>query len=293
MSPPPSARWSRRPASRAPGCSGVGVSVPGQVDRATGISEYAPNWDWHDVPLRRPAHRAHRLPAVPGQPAARQRGRRAVVRGRARARERRGGQPRHRRGRRSRPGRRTAPGRQQQRRRVGPHHDGAGRTPVPLRQPWLCGGVRRRARHHAEPARTRAPTARCCTVRTRRRPSTRWPAGSRRATPWRAGSSDDTARYLGAGVADLVNLFNPEVVVLSSWVAAALGEPLLAEVREAVPGTRCHGRWPPPRSSSPRSPPTRCAWARRRSRSKAPSSPSGRGTANAPPPCRSRTATPS
>lgn len=30
---------------------GVGVSVPGQVDRDTGISEYAPNWDWHDVPL--------------------------------------------------------------------------------------------------------------------------------------------------------------------------------------------------------------------------------------------------
>lgn len=44
----------------------------------------------------------------------------------------------------------------------------------------------------------------------------------------------DTARYLGAGIADLVNLFNPEVVVLSSWVAATLGEPLLAEVREAV-----------------------------------------------------------
>lgn len=30
---------------------GVGVSVPGQVDRDTGIAEYAPNWDWHDVPL--------------------------------------------------------------------------------------------------------------------------------------------------------------------------------------------------------------------------------------------------
>jgi predicted NBD/HSP70 family sugar kinase len=44
----------------------------------------------------------------------------------------------------------------------------------------------------------------------------------------------DTARYLGAGIADLVNLLNPEVVVLSSWVAAALGEPLLEEVREAV-----------------------------------------------------------
>lgn len=44
----------------------------------------------------------------------------------------------------------------------------------------------------------------------------------------------DTARYLGAGIAVLVNLLNPEVVVLSSWVAAALGEPLLREVREAV-----------------------------------------------------------
>jgi predicted NBD/HSP70 family sugar kinase len=44
----------------------------------------------------------------------------------------------------------------------------------------------------------------------------------------------DTVRYLGAGIADLVNLFNPEVVVLSSWVAAALGEPLVDEVREAV-----------------------------------------------------------
>ncbi|CAM5662291.1 hypothetical protein SGLAM104S_03628 [Streptomyces glaucescens] len=30
---------------------GVGVSVPGQVDRDTGVAEYAPNWDWHDVPL--------------------------------------------------------------------------------------------------------------------------------------------------------------------------------------------------------------------------------------------------
>ena len=30
---------------------GVGVSVPGQVDRETGVAVYAPNWDWHDVPL--------------------------------------------------------------------------------------------------------------------------------------------------------------------------------------------------------------------------------------------------
>ncbi|MEV6794491.1 ROK family protein [Streptomyces sp. NPDC051320] len=44
----------------------------------------------------------------------------------------------------------------------------------------------------------------------------------------------ETARYLGAAVADLIQLLNPEVIVLSSWVAATLGKPLLDEVREAV-----------------------------------------------------------
>ncbi|MCX4553839.1 MULTISPECIES: ROK family transcriptional regulator [unclassified Streptomyces] len=44
----------------------------------------------------------------------------------------------------------------------------------------------------------------------------------------------ETARCLGAALADLVGLLNPEVIVLSSWVAAALGEPLLDEVRTAV-----------------------------------------------------------
>lgn len=31
---------------------GVGISVPGQVDREHGVSVFAPNWGWHDVPLR-------------------------------------------------------------------------------------------------------------------------------------------------------------------------------------------------------------------------------------------------
>ncbi|MFJ7899774.1 ROK family protein [Streptomyces sp. NPDC096198] len=44
----------------------------------------------------------------------------------------------------------------------------------------------------------------------------------------------DTARFLGAATAGLVQLLDPEVVVLSGWVAAALGEPLLTEVRAAV-----------------------------------------------------------
>jgi predicted NBD/HSP70 family sugar kinase len=43
-----------------------------------------------------------------------------------------------------------------------------------------------------------------------------------------------TARYLGVAVGNLVNLLNPQVIVLSSWVAARLGDALLAGMREAV-----------------------------------------------------------
>ncbi|WP_035737310.1 ROK family transcriptional regulator [Glycomyces arizonensis] len=31
---------------------GLGVSLPGQVDVAGGVSTFAPNWNWHDVPFR-------------------------------------------------------------------------------------------------------------------------------------------------------------------------------------------------------------------------------------------------
>ncbi|MEH0929104.1 ROK family transcriptional regulator [Micromonospora sp. CPCC 205558] len=44
---------------------------------------------------------------------------------------------------------------------------------------------------------------------------------------------DDTAGYLGAGVANLINLFNPERVVLGGWAAMALGD-LLPAVRKAA-----------------------------------------------------------
>ncbi|MET7822543.1 ROK family transcriptional regulator [Micromonospora zamorensis] len=44
---------------------------------------------------------------------------------------------------------------------------------------------------------------------------------------------DDTAGYLGAGVANLINLFNPERVVLGGWAAMALGD-LLPAVRAAA-----------------------------------------------------------
>jgi glucokinase len=44
----------------------------------------------------------------------------------------------------------------------------------------------------------------------------------------------DTARFLGAGIANLLNVFNPDVVVIAGGVTQAgdaLFEPLRAEVR--------------------------------------------------------------
>ncbi|RGC69426.1 N-acetylglucosamine repressor [Micromonospora sp. MW-13] len=45
---------------------------------------------------------------------------------------------------------------------------------------------------------------------------------------------DDTVGYLGAGVATLINLFNPERVVLGGWAGLALGERFLPRIREAT-----------------------------------------------------------
>jgi len=45
---------------------------------------------------------------------------------------------------------------------------------------------------------------------------------------------DETAGYLGAGVADLINLFNPERIVLGGWAGIALGAHLLPAIREAA-----------------------------------------------------------
>lgn len=45
---------------------------------------------------------------------------------------------------------------------------------------------------------------------------------------------EETAGYLGAGMANLVNLFNPERIVLGGWAGVALGESLLPKIREAV-----------------------------------------------------------
>lgn len=45
---------------------------------------------------------------------------------------------------------------------------------------------------------------------------------------------DETASYLGAGVANLINLFNPERIVLGGWAGIALGAHLLPAIRRAA-----------------------------------------------------------
>ncbi|MEU8934722.1 ROK family transcriptional regulator [Streptomyces sp. NPDC048409] len=212
---------------------GVGVSVPGQVDRDTGIAEYAPNWDWHDVPLldllsEHIAHPLHldnplRACAVAEQwfGAARGRGDAVVVNLGTGV------------------GAGLALG--------GGLHRGVsnsagewGHTTLVLDgRPCHCGnrgcvetyvgapGIMLNLREACPDSPLLRPDDQTATIEALAR-------GVADGDPVAVRVVRDTARYIGAGVANLVNLLNPELVVLSSWVARRLGGPLLEEVREAV-----------------------------------------------------------
>jgi predicted NBD/HSP70 family sugar kinase len=45
---------------------------------------------------------------------------------------------------------------------------------------------------------------------------------------------DETAQYLGAGIGTMINLFNPDRVVLGGWAGLLLGGPLLPQIRESA-----------------------------------------------------------
>jgi predicted NBD/HSP70 family sugar kinase len=45
---------------------------------------------------------------------------------------------------------------------------------------------------------------------------------------------EETAKFLGAGIANLVNLFNPERIVIGGWVGHLIGPELLPEIRKAA-----------------------------------------------------------
>jgi predicted NBD/HSP70 family sugar kinase len=53
---------------RAADVAGVGVSLPGQVDREGGVSIHAPNWGWHGVPFKSLFQRRSGLPVLLDNP---------------------------------------------------------------------------------------------------------------------------------------------------------------------------------------------------------------------------------
>jgi len=56
------------------------------------------------------------------------------------------------------------------------------------------------------------------------------------ADPAAAQVLDEVVSYLGAGIANLVNLFNPERVVVGGWLGRALAGPLLPRISAAAKG---------------------------------------------------------
>ncbi|MGY0490907.1 ROK family protein [Streptomyces sp. WG-D5] len=51
---------------------------------------------------------------------------------------------------------------------------------------------------------------------------------------------DETAEFLGAGIADLVNLFNPERIVVGGWAGLLLGPRLLPAIRRSAASYALH-----------------------------------------------------
>ncbi|MFF5156749.1 ROK family transcriptional regulator [Streptomyces sp. NPDC000348] len=212
---------------------GVGVSVPGQVDRDTGVCAYAPNWDWHDVPLlgllaERIAHPLYldnplRACAVAELWFGAARGHEDAVvvnlgTGVGAGLVLGGGVHRG----------------------VSDSAGEWGHTTLVLDgRPCHCGnrgcvetytgapGIMLNLRELSPDSPLLRPGDQTATVDALAR-------GVGAGDPVAVRVLQQTARHLGAGIAGLINLFNPEVVVLSSWVAAAFGEPLLDEVRAAV-----------------------------------------------------------
>jgi len=54
------------------------------------------------------------------------------------------------------------------------------------------------------------------------------------ASPLAAAILEETAQYLGAGIGSLINLFNPERVIIGGWAGLLLSDRLLAPIREAA-----------------------------------------------------------
>ncbi|WP_059006379.1 ROK family protein [Streptomyces specialis] len=223
-------------ASRAaaePRVLGAGISVPGMVDREGAVSVFAADWGWHDVPLlgllsERVPYRLYLdtplracLVAELWFGAARGRDDAVVVSlgsgvGAGLAL---GGTPY---------------------RGVSNSAGEWGHTTLVLDgRPCHCGrrgcvesyvgapGIMRNLRETSPDSPMLAPGDQAATV-------ARLARGYVEGDPVARQVLRTTAGYLGAALADLVNLLNPEIIVLTGWVARRLGPPLLELAREAL-----------------------------------------------------------
>jgi predicted NBD/HSP70 family sugar kinase len=212
---------------------GAGISVPGQVDQHGGVSVFAPNWNWHNIPLRGLLAERLGIPVYLDNPL-----RAAIVAelwfGAGRRREdivvlNLG----------------TGVGAGLAFR--GALYRGAtnsagewGHTTLVLDgRPCHCGGRGCVETYVGAPGiirhlRELDPDSPMLHAKDQTATIGALARGIEAGDPVAQKVLTETARYLGAAVANLVNLVNPEVIVLSSWVAARLGEPLLTEVQAVV-----------------------------------------------------------
>jgi predicted NBD/HSP70 family sugar kinase len=212
---------------------GVGVSVPGQVDRDGGVSVNAANWGWHDVPLRDLLRARLELPLYLDNPL------RAGVVAELWFGAGRGfddivvvslgtgvgaglafGGVLYR-------GATNSAG-------------GWGHTNLmPGGRPCRCGARGCLETYVGAPGimltlSERAPRSPMLHRDDQSATIDALAQGLRVGDPDAVATVELTAAQLGLAVADLVNLINPQVVVFGSWVAARLGEPLLDRVRTAA-----------------------------------------------------------
>jgi predicted NBD/HSP70 family sugar kinase len=212
---------------------GAGISVPGQVDRRGGVSVFAPNWNWHDVPLRDLLAERLDIRMYLDNPL-----RAEVVAelwfGASHGREdiivlNLG----------------TGVGAGLAFR--GALHRGAtnsagewGHTTLVMDgRPCRCGGRGCVEAYVGAPGiiahlRELDPDSPMLDARDQTATIGALASGVDAGDPVALKVLAETARYLGAAIANLINLLNPETIILSGWVAARLGEPLLNEVKVAV-----------------------------------------------------------
>lgn len=212
---------------------GVGISVPGLVERSGGVSVFAPNWAWHDIPLAALLRRHIELPLFLDNPlkasavaelwfGVGQKAQHVVILNLG-----------------------TGVG-------AGVIANGEvyrgaangagewGHTTIVLDgRPCRCGnagcleayigapGIIQTLGEYAPDSPLLHPHDQTATLAA-------LAAAAARQDPVATKVIHATARYLGAGVVNIINLLNPEVVVLGSWVGMQLGPYLLPEISALV-----------------------------------------------------------